>query len=89
MNKEKMTIKRLAAASQEQFLTLEKKMDAGFADVRGDIADVRGDVKLILSAVENLAGQIADVKQSTLTALDVVRLESRLEVVEHKLGIKT
>jgi hypothetical protein len=28
------------------------------------------------------------VKQSMLTALDVARLEGRLEVVEQKLGIK-
>jgi hypothetical protein len=76
MVQKKMTIETLAAMSQEQFLALEKKIDA-----------TRGDVKLILSAIENLNGQITDVKQSTLTAIDVVRLEERVDVIEKKLGI--
>ena len=75
MNK-KMTIEKLAAMSQEQFLALEKKIDA-----------THGDVKLILSAIDNLSGQIADVKQSTLSAIDFVRLEERVDVIEKKLGI--
>jgi hypothetical protein len=76
MTQKRITIDQLAAMSQEQFLALEKKIDA-----------THGDVKLILSAIENLSGQIAGVKQSTITAIDYVRLETRLEVVEKKLGI--
>jgi hypothetical protein len=70
MAHKKMTIETLAAASQEQFLALEKKMDAGFQEVRGDI-------KLVLSAVENLSGQMADIKQSLPNALDFARLEGQ------------
>jgi hypothetical protein len=81
MPKKKITIESLAAASQEQFLALEKKMDAGFQDVRGDI-------KLVLSALENLSGQMADVKQSTMSAIDFARLEGRVDVTEKKLGIE-
>jgi hypothetical protein len=45
MAQKKMTIDELAAASQEQFLAVDKKIDAA-----------HGDVKLILSAIENLSG---------------------------------
>jgi hypothetical protein len=76
------TIETSAAASQDQFLALEKKTDAGFHEVRGDI-------KLVLSAIENLSGQITDVKQSLPSALAFARLEGRMEVVERKLGIST
>ncbi len=70
-----MTIEQLAEMTQQEFLALDKKMAT------------KDDVTLILSAIENLSGQIADVKQSTITAIDYVRLETRLEVVEKKLGI--
>jgi hypothetical protein len=80
MAKKNITIDELAAASQEQFLALEKKMDAGFHEVRGDI-------KLVLSAIETLSGQMTDIKHSLPRALDFARLEGRMEVVERKLGI--
>ena len=82
MNKKKITIETLAAASQDQFLALERKMDAGFHEVRGDI-------KLVLSAIETLSGTMADMKQSLPSALAFARLEGRVEVVERKLGIST
>jgi hypothetical protein len=75
MAHKKITIEQLAEMTQKEFLALDKKMAT------------KDDVKLILSAIENLSGQIADVKQSTITAIDYVRLETRLEVVEKKLGI--
>jgi len=75
MAKKNMTIEQLAEMTQQEFLALDKKMAT------------KDDVTLILSAIENLSGQIADVKQSTITAIDYVRLETRLEVVEKKLGI--
>jgi hypothetical protein len=81
MAKKITTIEGLAAASQEQFLALEKKMDAGFQDVRGDM-------KLVLSAIETLSGQIGDVKQSLPSALDFARLEGRIDLIEKKLGIE-
>jgi hypothetical protein len=76
----KMTIETLAAASQEQFLALEKKMDMGFHEVRSDI-------QLVLSALETLSGQMTDIKHSLPSALEFARLEGRMEVVERKLGI--
>ena len=75
MANKKITIEKLAEMTQQEFLALTKKMAT------------KDDVKLILSAIENLSGQIADVKQSTLSAIDVVRLEERVEVIEQKLGI--
>ena len=66
---------QLAEMTQKEFLALDKKMAT------------KDDVKLILSAIENLSGQIADVKQSTLSAIDFVRLEERVDVIEKKLGI--
>jgi hypothetical protein len=75
MTNRKITIENLAEMTQQEFLALTKKMAT------------KDDVKLILSAIENLSGQIADVKQSTLSAIDVVRLEERVEVIEQKLGI--
>jgi hypothetical protein len=82
MTQQKMTIAQLAATSQEQFLALERKMDAGFQDVRSDI-------KLVLSAIETLSGQMADVRQSAVSALDYARLETRVETLKKKLGIKS
>jgi hypothetical protein len=75
MAQKKMTIETLAEMTQQEFLALDKKMAT------------KDDVKLILSAIENLSGQIADVKQSTLSAIDFVRLEERVDVIEKKLGI--
>ena len=71
-----MTIETLAEISQQEFLAIKKEMAT------------KDDVKLILSAIENLSGQIADVKQSTLHAIDFVRLEERVDMIEQKLGIK-
>ena len=82
MEKNITTIETRSAVSQDQFLALEKKIDAGFHEVRGDI-------KLVLSAIENLSGQMTDIKQSLPSALDFARLEGRMEVVERKLGIST
>ena len=75
MTQKKITIETLAEMTQQEFLALDKKMAT------------KDDVKLILSAIENLSGQIADVKQSTLSAIDLVRLEERVDVIEKKLGI--
>jgi hypothetical protein len=47
------------------------------------------DAKHILSAFENLSGQIADVKQSTLSAIGVIQLAERVDMIAQKLGIKT
>jgi hypothetical protein len=81
MAKKNITIESLAAASQEQCVVLEKKMDAGFQDVRGDI-------KLVLSTIETLGSQIADLKQSLPGALDFARLEGGVDLIEKKLGIE-
>jgi hypothetical protein len=75
MANKKITIEKLAEMTQQEFLALTKKMAT------------KDDVTLILSAIENLSGQIADVKQSTLSAIDVVRLEERVEAIEQRLGI--
>jgi hypothetical protein len=53
MAQEKMTIEKLAAMSKQEFLDIKKSMATGFADVHNDI-------KLVLSAIENLSGQITD-----------------------------
>jgi hypothetical protein len=75
MATKKMTIEQLAEMTQQEFFALDKKMAT------------KDDVTLILSAIENLSGQMADVKQSTLSAIDIVRLEERVDVIEKKLGI--
>ena len=75
MAQKKITIEQLAEMTQQEFLALDKKMAT------------KDDVKLILSAIQPLSGQIADVKQSTLSAMDFVRLAERVDVIEKKLGI--
>jgi hypothetical protein len=70
-----MTIEMLAETSQPEFLDIKKTMAT------------KGDVKLILSAIERLSGQIADVKQSRVSALDCAQLETRIETLEKKLGV--
>ncbi len=80
MKKENMTIEKLAEMSQQEFLDIKKSMATGFADVHGD-------VKLILSAIENLSGQMADIKHSMPSALDFARLEGRVDVIEKRLDL--
>jgi hypothetical protein len=75
MAQKRITIEKLAEMTQQEFLALNQKMAT------------TDDVTLILSAIENLSGQIADVKHSTLSAIDVVRLEERVEAIEQKLGM--
>jgi len=75
MNKEKMTIETLAEMTQQEFLTIKNSMTT------------KDDVKLILSAIENLSGQMADVKHSMPSALDFARLEGRVDVIEKTLGL--
>jgi hypothetical protein len=79
MSHRKITIETLAEMTQQEFLALNKRMVTMVT---------KDDVKLILSAIENLSGQIADVKQSMLSAIDFVRLEERVDVIEKKLGIR-
>jgi hypothetical protein len=80
MANRKITIEKLAEMTQQEFLALTKKMAT-----KDDLHAVG---KAILDAIDNLSGQIADVKQSTLSAIDVVRLEERVEAIEQKLGIR-
>lgn len=71
----KANIEEVAAMANKQFMSLEKKMDDGF--------------KMLVDHLENIEGQIADVKQSRVSIRDHLRLEDRVEVVEKKVGIKT
>ena len=80
MAHKKMTIEQLADMTQKEFLALDKKMAT-----KDDLQAVG---KTILDAIDNLSGQIADAKQSMLSAIDVVRLEERVDVIEKKLGIR-
>ncbi len=70
-----MTIETLAEMTQQEFLTIKNSMTT------------KDDVKLILSAIENLSGQMADVKHSMPSALDFARLEGRVDVIEKTLGL--
>ena len=74
-----MTIETLAEMSQQEFLAIKKQMATK--------DDLQAVAKAILDAIDNLSGQIADVKQRTLSAIDFVRLEERVDVIEKKLGI--
>jgi hypothetical protein len=75
----KMTIETLAEMSQQEFLAIKKQMATK--------DDLQAVAKAILDAIDNLSGQVADVKQRTLSAIDFVRLEERVDVIEKKLGI--
>jgi len=77
MNKENMTIEKLAEMSQQEFLEIKKTMAT------------KDDAKLILSAIETLGGQMADLKHSLPSALAFARLEGRVDVIEKKLGLKS
>jgi hypothetical protein len=69
----KADVEEVAAMANKQFTNLEKKING-----------VGSDIKLVLSAIETLSGQIADVKQSTVSALDYARLEGRVEALESR-----
>jgi hypothetical protein len=75
MKKENMTIEKLAGMAQQEFLEIKKSRAT------------KDDVKLILSAIETLSGQMADVKHSMPSALDFARLEGRVDVIEKTLGL--
>jgi hypothetical protein len=75
MKKENMTFEQLAELSQQEFLEIKKTMAT------------KDDAKLILSAIDNLSGQITDVKHSTMSALAFARLEGRVDVIKKKLGL--
>jgi hypothetical protein len=76
MTQRKMTIENLAEMSQQEFLAIKKTMAT------------KDDVKIILSAIDNLSGQMADVKSILPSALDFACLEGRVDVIEKKLGIE-
>jgi hypothetical protein len=73
-----MTIEKLAEMSHQEFIDIKKSMATGFADVHSDI-------KLVLSAIENLSGQITDVKHTTSNAFDYARLEGHVEALEKQM----
>jgi hypothetical protein len=79
MAQQRITIEKLAEMTQQEFLALNQKMAT-----KDDLQAVG---KAILDAIDSLSGQIADVKQSTLSAIDFVRLEERVEAIEQKLGM--
>ncbi len=81
MPQTKITIEKLAEMTQQEFIEIKQTMAT-----KQDLREVGSE---ILSAIENLSGQIADVKQSTLHAIDFVRLEERVDMIEQKLGIKS
>jgi hypothetical protein len=81
MPNKKITIENLAEMTQQEFAALNQKMATK--------DEVQSISKAILDAIDNLSGQIADVKQSTLSAIGFVRLEERVDVIEQKLGIKS
>jgi hypothetical protein len=76
MAQKNMTIETLAEMAQQEFLAIKKSMAT------------KGDVKLILSAIENLSGQMAGIKHSLPSTLDFARLEGHVQVIEKKLGIE-
>jgi hypothetical protein len=41
----------------------------------------------IISAIENLSGQMADMRQSLPSVLDFARLKGRVDVIEKTLGL--
>ena len=81
MAQKKMTIEQLAEMTQQELLHIKNTMAA-----KQDLRDVGSE---ILSAIENLNGQITDMKQSLPSALDFARLEGRVDVIEKQLGIST
>jgi len=74
----KRTIEKLAEMSHQEFVVIKKRMATGFANVHSDI-------KLVLSAIENLSGQITDVKQTTRNAFDYAHLEGHAEAWEKQM----
>jgi hypothetical protein len=77
MPQTKMTIEKLAEMSHQEFVDIKKSMATGFADVHSDI-------KLVLSAIENLSGQITDVEHTTRNVFDYARLEGHVEAADEK-----
>jgi len=79
MPNKKITIEKLAEMTQQEFLALNQKMAT-----KDDLQAVG---KAVLDAIDNLSRQIANVKHSTSSAINFVRLEERVGVIEKKLGI--
>ena len=77
MAQKKMTIETLAEISHQEFLAIKQEMATK--------DDVQAVGKAILHAIDNLSGQMADVKQSTLSAIE--SLTKRVERVERNVGM--
>jgi hypothetical protein len=77
MAQKKLTIEKLAERSQQESWDIKKMLAT------------KEDVTLIISAIENLSGQIGDVKQSTRNAFDYARLQGHVDVIQKQLDIKS
>ena len=91
----RITIEQLAEMTNKQFDMVEKRFDRvekrfdkvatkeemqnGFKEINENVKDT---LESIIEAIDNLGGRIDDVKQSTVSVLDYVRLEQRVEVLE-------
>jgi hypothetical protein len=78
MAKQKIIIEKSAEMSHQEFLDVKKSMATGSADVHSDI-------KLVLSAIENLSGQITVEKHTTRNAFDYACLEGLVEALEKQI----
>ena len=72
----KITIEQLAEMTKKQFDLVATKED---------INDVKDDIKDVLEAIDNLGAQMTDVKKNTVSVLDYVRLEHRVEALEEEV----
>lgn len=72
-NNEEVTIEKLAQISQKEFITLEKKMDDGFNELKQMVGSV-------LHIVENIEGRMGEVH--TVGRVDMPDLRDRVEILE-------
>jgi len=77
MAHKKMTIETLAAATQEQFLALERKVDSGFKEVRKDMKE---GFHIVLEEVKGLRDDVKIARQAT--RIDNAGVIERLEKLE-------
>jgi hypothetical protein len=97
MANKKITIERLAASSQEQFLALERKMASGFKEVREDMNVMRDTMKegfhIVLEEIRGLRDDVKIARQAARVdhagvIEQLEKLETDMKKVKEKVQIE-
>jgi hypothetical protein len=83
----KITIEILAGIMNKSFIHLEKKMDDGFAELRGemkevkvDVVEIKGELKIVNTRLDTIEGKMINNHENRIT-----RAEDDIRLIKTKL----